>query len=62
MQAIELDKLRLLREIRKEARKLVKMGYGAVKFERVVEEKIDEGISGEGEGDREDDPQEEGQA
>lgn len=62
MLSVDLDKLRLLREIRKEAKYLVKMGYGAVKFDRVVEEKIDEGISGEGEGDREDNTQEEGQA
>ena len=62
MKVVELDKLRLLKEIRKEAKYLVKMGYGAVRFERLVEEKIDEGISGEGEGNREDDTQEEGQA
>jgi len=60
MKVVELDKLRLLKEIRKEAKYLVKMGYGAVRFERLVEEKIDEGISGEGEGNREDDTQEEG--
>jgi hypothetical protein len=62
MKVVELDKLRLLKDIRKEAKYLVKMGYGAVRFERLVEEKIDEGISGEGEGNREDDTQEEGQA
>lgn len=60
MKVVELDKLRLLKEIRKEAKYLVKMGYGAVRFERLVEERIDEGISGEGEGNREDDTQEEG--
>ena len=62
MKVVELDKLRLLKEIRKEAKYLVKMGYGAVRFERFVEEKIDEGISGEGEDDREDNTQEEGEA
>ena len=39
MKVVELDKLRLLREIRKEAKCLVKMGYGAVRFERFVEDK-----------------------
>lgn len=60
MKTVDLDKLRLLKEIREEAKYLVKMGYGAVRFERLVEERIDEGISGEGEGNREDDTQEEG--
>lgn len=39
MKGVELDKLRLLKEIRKEAKYLVEMGYGVVRFERFVEEK-----------------------
>lgn len=53
MQATDLDKLKILREIRKEARKLTEMGYGGIRIEREIisEENADEGISGEGEGD-----------
>lgn len=39
MKTVDLDKLRLLKEIRKEAKHLVEMGYGAVRFERFVEDK-----------------------
>lgn len=39
MKVVELDKLRLLKEIRKEAKYLVKMGYGAVRFERKITDK-----------------------
>ena len=39
MKSVDLDKLRLLKEIRKEAKYLVWMGYGAVRLERLAEEK-----------------------
>ncbi len=39
MKSVDLDKLRLLKEIRKEAKYLVEIGYGAVRFERFAEEK-----------------------
>lgn len=39
MKVVELDKLRLLKEIRKEAKYLVKMGYGGVRFEKDITEK-----------------------
>lgn len=39
MKTVDLDKLRLLKEIRKEAKHLVEMGYGAVRFERKITDK-----------------------
>lgn len=39
MLSVDLDKLRLLREIRKEAKYLVEMGYGGVRFEKDITEK-----------------------
>lgn len=39
MIAVELEKLMLWREIQKVARELIAIGYGAVRFERFVEDK-----------------------
>lgn len=36
MQATDLDKLKILREIRKEAKKLTDMGYGGIRIEREI--------------------------
>lgn len=38
MQATEMDKLRIIKEIRKEAKYLISMGYGDLRFGKQIPE------------------------